>query len=206
MARQIVDPQNVWLTSDLHFFHKNIMKYVESRGAVFSSVDEMNAGIIEAINRDVGPNGELYHLGDLSFGRIDPTISLLKRLNIKHLHLIFGNHDNPGVMRAISSAVNYHFGREVIVPHGERMYIQTKHAYCVLDHYPGQVWKDSHKGSIQFHGHTHGSLSNEGYGRRADVGWDSPHFGEPNRLFRLDQAIQHMLSRKVAIHDHHETR
>lgn len=206
MATFIEHPDRTWLTSDLHFFQKNILKYVETRGRRFSSVEEMNAGIVEEINTKVGRDGVLYHLGDLSFGKMDKTIQIIGQLEIKELRLIYGNHDNHGVMRAMASAVNFIKKRDMVVPIGERTYIQTKKAYCILDHYPGQVWKDSHKGSIQFHGHTHGSLSNEGFGRRADVGWDSPHFGKPNRIFRLDEAIEHMMTRDVAIHDHHETR
>lgn len=207
MSFFIENPSQVWLTSDLHFFHKNILSFVETRGSRFSSTEEMNNGIVEEINSTVGAAGTLYHLGDLSFGKYDQTVELLSRINVNRLFLIYGNHDNPDTISRIAKAVNTNHGRLMISFGHERINLRTNSVgRIVLDHYPLHVWRDSHRGSIHFHGHTHGSLSNDGFGRRADVGWDSTHFGEPNRLFRLDEAIEHMMKRAIAIHDHHQER
>lgn len=78
-----------WFTSDLHFFHKNVIKYCKRP---FSSVEEMNEKLIELWNKQVSSKDLVYILGDFSFGNYEDTIKIVKRLN-GHKILIRGNHD-----------------------------------------------------------------------------------------------------------------
>jgi calcineurin-like phosphoesterase family protein len=84
----------IWLTSDEHHGHDNIIKYC---GRPFRNSDAMSTAIIERHNRLVGPNDVVYHLGDFSlkgpehmhfFNRI-----MRKYKPVKERHLILGNHD-----------------------------------------------------------------------------------------------------------------
>lgn len=82
---------NIWITSDSHFFHNNIIKYCNRP---FSDVNEMNETLIANWNSVVKPQDKVYHLGDLYMGGTRREVeSLLYRLN-GHKRLILGNHDN----------------------------------------------------------------------------------------------------------------
>ena len=54
----------VFVTSDLHFGHKNIIKY-ENRP--FKDVEEMDQKLIENWNNKVGKDDTVYILGDFSW-------------------------------------------------------------------------------------------------------------------------------------------
>lgn len=76
--------------ADLHFFHAAMNDKMDNRG--FSSVEEMNEHIIAKWNKRVKKKDEVVILGDLSWGNVEMTNELIKRLNGK-LYLIQGNHD-----------------------------------------------------------------------------------------------------------------
>jgi calcineurin-like phosphoesterase family protein len=79
-----------WWTSDTHFSHANIIRYTNRP---FTSVDEMNARLIERWNERVAPSDEVWHLGDLALGRdITRQIERTARLNGRR-RLVPGNHD-----------------------------------------------------------------------------------------------------------------
>ena len=76
--------------SDCHFFHSAINVRMDQRG--FGTVEEMNEYMIKQWNSRVRKNDEIVILGDLSFGNVEETESLVKRLKGKKT-LITGNHD-----------------------------------------------------------------------------------------------------------------
>jgi len=82
---------NIWLISDTHFGHENIIKYADRP---FINVREMDEALIENWNRLVRPSDHVYHLGDVYMGRHDRNSisNILYRLN-GHKRLIVGNHD-----------------------------------------------------------------------------------------------------------------
>ncbi len=78
----------IWLTSDTHYGHVNIIKH-SSRP--FTTVQDMDRALIENFNQLVKPEDTTYHLGDFALdARRVPGI--VAQLNGKH-HLIPGNHD-----------------------------------------------------------------------------------------------------------------
>jgi len=79
----------IYVTSDHHFGHENIIKY-EDRP--FHSMGEMNAAMIEYWNRSVTNDDIVIHLGDFSLMKPDMTVELVRQLNGKII-LINGNHD-----------------------------------------------------------------------------------------------------------------
>lgn len=76
--------------ADCHFFHEALNTRMDHRG--FSSVEVMNAYMLQKWNAKVRPNDEVVILGDLSWGKPDETNTLLKQLNGR-LYLLEGNHD-----------------------------------------------------------------------------------------------------------------
>ena len=91
----------IYVTSDTHFSHANIIKYCNRP---FKDTDEMNSILIKRWNETVDKNDDVYHLGDFAFAqRTDTSISYKETLkrNLTYLtsilngriHLILGNHD-----------------------------------------------------------------------------------------------------------------
>lgn len=78
----------IYFTSDLHFWHSNVIKYCNRP---FSSTEEMNEMLIKYWNDTVGPEDTVYCLGDFSLA-FAPVELYSSRLNgIKYL--VPGNHD-----------------------------------------------------------------------------------------------------------------
>lgn len=78
--------RNIFVTSDTHYGHANIIKYCNRP---FSSVEEMNEVMIERHNAVVREKDIIYHLGDVYMsmkGKFLEKLTGRKRL-------ILGNHD-----------------------------------------------------------------------------------------------------------------
>ena len=144
--------RNIYLISDQHFYHQNILSY--GRGE-FSSVEQMNEHIIQKHNEVVGQDDIVIFLGDFSFkkGKIS---NLLSRLN-GHKYLVMGNHDKHSIVNAYPS-----LGLEGVFT----MPIRLDNAY--LSHeplIPGQNNNSTFKlietefkktiGAHNYHGHLH---------------------------------------------------
>lgn len=84
-----------WFTSDHHFFHANILKFVDDKGhriRPFDSLEEMHELMVERWNAEVKDNDYVYHLGDVTFQYHKPFQELMYRLK-GDKRLIVGNHD-----------------------------------------------------------------------------------------------------------------
>lgn len=84
---------NVFVISDHHFYHENIIKYCNRP---FKNLREMNYVMIERWNSVVGKNDTVLHLGDFSFGDKRTVSRIRKHLNGK-IYMVKGNHDKHGV-------------------------------------------------------------------------------------------------------------
>lgn len=87
---------NVFLISDTHFGHANILKFLREDGSrvrVFDNVQQMDDFMVERWNSVVRPQDKIYHLGDVCMGNKQVNLEILKRLN-GHKRLIRGNHDD----------------------------------------------------------------------------------------------------------------
>ena len=165
-----------FITSDLHFGHKNILKYMPLSRLAGSS-PEMDQLIIDTINDNVRQNDELWILGDVFFYHDqDECRHILGRINCKNIHLVLGNHDSiikkyPSLAAMFKSVQDYKVLR----------YNKRK---IVLSHFPIHSWDSKSHGSIHFHGHQHSHkmvMEN-----RMDIGWDSILGGG---IWKLDNAI-----------------
>ena len=79
----------LWLTSDEHYGHSNIIEYCKRP---FSDVHEMTLGLIAKHNHLVGKDDIVWHLGDFCWKPKD-VAEILKQLNGRH-NLMVGNHDS----------------------------------------------------------------------------------------------------------------
>lgn len=82
--------RNIWLISDTHFNHENIIGYGQRP---FSDVTDMNETMVENWNKFVKDGDKVYHLGDVYMSNGARAFEILKRLKGRK-RLILGNHDN----------------------------------------------------------------------------------------------------------------
>ena len=52
-----------WFTSDIHFWHRNVIQY---SGRPWTTVEEMNQGIIDNFNALVKPEDEVFCFDELN--------------------------------------------------------------------------------------------------------------------------------------------
>lgn len=136
---------NVWLVSDQHFNHTNILSFTNHDGnkvrPEFADVNEMNEIMIARHNQTVRPHDKVYFLGDVCFGNEAGFHSIMKRLNGKK-RLILGNHD--------------HFEMAVYRQYFQRiMVVWRPIREVIFSHYPLLLGADDPKIKANVHGHIH---------------------------------------------------
>jgi calcineurin-like phosphoesterase family protein len=130
----------IYLISDTHFGHENIIQYC---GRPFANAELMDECLVDNWNSVVGRNDIIYHLGDVYLGN---GASVIPRLNGRK-RLILGNHDFPN--------------DPILWRHFERITIwQPMPLYgVILSHMPlldrGQGGGDTYKEFRNIHGHIH---------------------------------------------------
>lgn len=194
----------MWFTSDLHFGHKNIIKYTQRQNFV-SRVDEMNDWIIQQWNSYVKENDSVYHLGDFTLSKnIDLIKSWVSRLNGR---LIFLNGNHDVWLRKYPEGELSFFGYKEFSLLDTAITGKKKHV--VMFHFPIEHWHWQHSGAWHLHGHCHGSIDvvNEKL-YRLDVGWDAKLDGKNSnhRPIHWDEICIHMHNKEEVIRKyHHET-
>lgn len=84
------DGAPVFVSSDQHFFHRNILKHCPDRP--FTTIEEMNEGLIDRHNAVVPPHGRVVFAGDYAMGLRQEALDLRPLLN-GEIILVPGNHD-----------------------------------------------------------------------------------------------------------------
>lgn len=169
-------PELLYLTSDLHFGHGNIIRYCNRP---FSSLEEMDEGIIKKWNNKIPQEATTIFLGDFSFHhKLDRVNHILSRLNGKKV-IVKGNHDGDAVMDA-NWDMKFVAGPVELVVGKQRAF---------LLHYPLESWEASYHGTYHLHGHMHGTTPFNPNRRKMDVGIDAhPNF-EPFSWAEVDAKL-----------------
>jgi len=122
----------IFFTSDTHFGHGGALGLYRRP---FSSVATMNEAIVERWNATVGPDDELWHLGDFAIRQPRAVVEqLLGRLNGRK-RLVTGNND--------AAATTAASGWQSVQPYTE---ITVEGRSLVLCHYPFRTWRGMAKG------------------------------------------------------------
>ena len=172
----------IYFSSDLHFYHKNIIEYCNRP---FVNVDEMNQTIISNFRNVVTDNDLLILVGDISFGNEDETYYAISHLPGTKI-LVRGNHDK---VIDESSKIQSLFHR---IANLYEFYDKPTKSYFVACHYPMFHWNKSHKGSYHVHGHNHGNIKKYPFeGRLMDIGVDTNKF----MPYSLDDVIKNLSSK-----------
>lgn len=181
-------PQNllnrIWMISDCHFFHGNIIKYCNRP---YSSISEMNEQLIINWNSIVKETDEIFILGDFAFNSIPVHLSETILSQLKGIkHLIRGNHDR----KELSKSIYFKSTSDILE-------VKINHQAFILSHYPLDSWHNQFYGTYHFHGHIHSHPKNFNYtrhrSRRLDIGVDNNNYFPINInqcIEKLDQYDQ----------------
>lgn len=145
----------VFFTADTHWGDHRVLNI---RPRPFASVAEMDDELIANWNAAVGPDDEVWHVGDVARRPADVP-GLLERLNGTK-HLLTGNLDPPATADAP--------GWASVAAYAE---LTLDGQALVLCHYPFRSWNGQHRGAINLHGHSHGRL--KPMPRQHDIGIDA---------------------------------
>jgi calcineurin-like phosphoesterase family protein len=158
---------SVYFTADQHFGHAGIIGLCKRP---FRSVEEMDEAMIAAWNAVVGPDDDVWHLGDFAY-RIKPgrLTWIFARLQGRK-HVVPGNHDHDETFALPRSS-----------PPRQIAEVTVEGRRIVLCHYAMRTWPGQHKGALHLYGHSHGKLP--GTPQSTDVGVDCWGF----QPIRLDQ-------------------
>ena len=148
----------IFVTSDCHFNHVNIIKYESETRGMFADPKEMNEKIISNWNSVVSPEDTVYVLGDFAMGLPEKIPSIVERLNRKII-IIRGNHDTEKRI-----AIYRSLGIEV----KDIAYLEYKGRFFIMCHFPmtnpeftKMVVKDNSE-VVMLYGHIH-SNAKKGY-------------------------------------------
>jgi calcineurin-like phosphoesterase family protein len=177
----------IWVTSDLHLGHKNIIKFCPITRGRFTDEAHMTAEIVKEWNEKVQPGDLVYILGDVAFMNAAKAASVLDSMNGDKI-LIEGNHDQKAVENASFRSAFKEIHKYLEIKH-------NGHLICMF-HYPIFDHNQAGRGSIMLHGHRHGNPHNLP-GRIMDVGFDAT----GNLVTNLDDIVE-KLTKVDPMHHH----
>lgn len=154
----------IFVTSDLHFGHANIIKYAQKTRGRFANIKEMDDYIIDTWNSTVKYNDIVYILGDFIFGSQQRAVEVASSLNGRKI-LIKGNHDVK-----VTKSKEFCGEFEGIYSY-YHLYYEKKN--IIMFHYPILSWDRQRYGAIHLYGHLHGNPSGIEQYRAMDVGFDA---------------------------------
>jgi len=88
-CRVLTPDDNIWVWSDQHFGHKNIIKFCNRP---WESIDQMSADMVKSFNTLVGPSDVSIWVGDVGFKSDEDVNNLLDQCQGYKI-LVVGNHD-----------------------------------------------------------------------------------------------------------------
>lgn len=184
------NPERIWITSDSHYSHRNIVKGVSNWSNKdscrdFETVEQMNDVIVS--NYNVVPADDLIiHHGDFSFGGIEQMYEFASRIKCKNIILVRGNHDNKIDSKLFLQVFSYF------------EFVVNSKLFCSF-HYPIKDWNEKNRGSIHIFGHSHQFENNFEDGKSMNVGLEANNM----KVWNLTEIIKIMESVPVS-KTHHE--
>lgn len=200
MNSQFYNPsgfKNIYVTSDLHGFHKNIAKgssnWDDKSGCRdFADQFVMTQYIVKQINSVVQPQDVLLHNGDWSFGGKQNIDLLRSMINCRTVCTIIGNHDEW-----LLKDDSFHKFFDWVGHYNEFYYHKIK--FCQL-HYPMASWNEKQRGAIALTGHEHSKFTYET--RQLDCCIEHP--GKDYKPFHIDEIYDMMMKRPITGGGHHK--
>lgn len=156
--------QKVWFTSDLHFGHRNVIRFCDRP---YENEKEMGEKLIENWNSCVGDNDIVFVLGDTFWFNDSRSIKkVLDQLKGKTIYMLPGNHDDFEHYHRVDTE------RIVLCPDVVVLWLQeynsSKKFEIWMSHYPMMTWPHRDNGVWQLFGHIH-SKPNKNIGVDQDL-------------------------------------
>lgn len=187
----------IWITSDHHFNHKNILEYADRP---FLNVEDMNEAMVRHWNEVVALDDIVWHLGDFTLEGQETARKFFRALN--GTILVLNNpwhHDkrwiNHGPYSSRTGNVSLSQPLQVLefAEYGDGKYPLA----VTLCHYPLAQWDRKHYGGICLHGHSHARYFGEG--KILDVGVDSAYaLLGALRPFSIEEVIEIMNKKEMS--------
>lgn len=187
------DGSKIYLTSDSHYGHSNILKFCDRP---FKDIEEHDKMLIENWNKKVPQDGLVFHLGDFAWGGYEFWKKIREQLN-GDIILIKGNHDQRNMStKAEEELFKYVSWQMLVEIEGRKVW---------LNHYPflcyAGVYREPNKLSFQAYGHCHSGPNKQGqdiprlvncFPTQYDVGVDNNDY-EPISWSEFNEKIQTQL-------------
>jgi calcineurin-like phosphoesterase family protein len=182
----------IFITSDHHFGHENIIKHCKRP---FRNTDEMDTAMVDRWNEVVEPTDDVYIAGDFSHKRCpaDRANDIARSLRGRK-HLLLGNHETDNERGILLDSRSPIEDRLILDPslfaslNEGYFYFRINGRLIVVTHYAMQTWHDMRKKgtpTYHLHGHSHSKLSP--MLRRHDIGVDGHNFYP----WSMDQIFDH---------------
>jgi calcineurin-like phosphoesterase family protein len=166
VSNALATGERIWMSSDWHFLHHNIIKYC---GRPHFDVGSMNEALLQLLGK-VDPSELLVIVGDVAIGNFEASVELVRRIPGRKI-LVVGNHDltQDGKCRWLGESGLF----EAIVPF---LFWSGPRGRDVLAcHYPASVpdrYKQ-HSPLLNYHGHLHQHvLAPTEKVKYMNMGWD----------------------------------
>lgn len=193
---KLEEGQKVWFTSDLHFGHRNVIRFCNRP---FENEKEMGEKLIDNWNSVVGDNDIVFVLGDTFWFNDSRSIKkTLSQLNGKTIYMLPGNHDDFEHYHRVYNEMIVLCPDVVVLWLQE--YDQKNIQEIWMSHYPMMTWPHRENGAWQLFGHIHSKPGKtEGvdqdlplHWNHCDVGTDHweykpVNYTELKELFRLNK-------------------
>ena len=166
--------QKVWFTSDLHFGHRNVIRFCDRP---YENEKEMGEKLIENWNSCVGDNDIVFVLGDTFWFNDSRSIKkVLDQLKGKTIYMLPGNHDDFEHYHRVDTE------RIVLCPDVVVLWLQeynsSKKFEIWMSHYPMMTWPHRDNGVWQLFGHIHSNPNRtEGVDQDLPLHWNQMDVG-----------------------------
>ena len=168
VGETISSGNRVWMTSDLHFLHANIIRY---SNRPFYNVGDMTGAHLQLLQK-VPADDLLIFVGDMAMGNYQDGVALIRSIPARKI-LVAGNHDltREGHCRFCGEQDLF----EAVVPFLYWPGLMGRLVF--VSHYPASVPGD-YKGELvmNYHGHLHEkTMESTDRIKYFNVGWDVSH-------------------------------
>jgi calcineurin-like phosphoesterase family protein len=145
--------RDIWIISDWHLFHENILKFTSNGKLLrpgFDNIEQMHECILDKHNQTVKKGDIVYNLGDVSMRRDEKLVPLVNKMNGSK-RLIVGNHDDIKWLAGLT------------IFQKVQMWRNFPEYNAVLSHVPihrsSIKWYEDGREIINVHGHIHANKS-----------------------------------------------
>lgn len=189
-----INGEHLKFMSDIHYNHAGILNFGYSCREKWKDVVEMNQGLEEILEKEIGSEDILIDLGDLFWKVSVPSaLRILEKIKAKKFYKIYGNHDSWNLWNKYEDISNFPTAKGDIMDF--TIELKGKIYPVSVSHYPLLSWNHKSRGAIMIHGHCHGNcdqVNNSSLDLRVDVGFDGSLAQKLNHgIITFEEIINH---------------